>query len=139
EGGGVYLLQLLDTLKQSMISSVSALPRLDGIVGTMDNSELDSGSKQTPPPPALKRSYDCSVCGKRFSQFGLLRSHTRTHSPSRPFKCHLCPSSFKSSGCLSTHVNIQHSEKVFECDTCMKKFALPWLLKKHQKVHEKKQ
>ncbi|XP_022832978.1 uncharacterized protein LOC111360897 isoform X3 [Spodoptera litura] len=54
-------------------------------------------------------TYECSVCGKRFTNPNNRNRHVKSvHIGARPYKCHICNKSFSTSGGLKGHVEHVH-------------------------------
>jgi uncharacterized Zn-finger protein len=56
-----------------------------------------------------QRPFDCTVCGKSFSQESNLKTHMIIHTGQRPHRCDQCPKAFKQVGQLPLFV--MHSDK----------------------------
>ncbi|XP_053190713.1 oocyte zinc finger protein XlCOF20-like [Scomber japonicus] len=82
-----------------------------------------------------EKPYSCSVCGKRFSQRPNLIRHMRCHSGEKPFSCSFCDTSFAVRSALVNHMRIHTGEKPFSCLYCEKSFTQKGGLKKHMTVH----
>ncbi|XP_060128188.1 zinc finger protein 723-like [Zootoca vivipara] len=84
---------------------------------------------------AIKKTFKCMECGKRFSQSGILRNHQRTHTGEKPFKCLECGKSFTTIGNLKNHQRTHTGEKPFKCMECGKSFSQSGHLRNHQRTH----
>ncbi|KAM7384911.1 hypothetical protein PAMA_012007 [Pampus argenteus] len=82
-----------------------------------------------------EKPYSCSVCGKRFSQRPNLIRHMRCHSGEKPFGCSFCNTSFAVRSALVNHMRIHTGEKPYSCLYCGKSFTQKGGLKKHMTVH----
>ncbi|XP_050500919.1 zinc finger protein 681-like [Diabrotica virgifera virgifera] len=82
-----------------------------------------------------KKSYNCEICYKQFSQKCALKPHLRIHTGEKPYKCEVCPKQFSQIGCLNRHSKIHTREKPYNCDVCFKQFSQKSNLKEHRKVH----
>lgn len=54
------------------------------------------------------RAFQCSVCGKRFTQKSSLNVHMRTHRAERTFQCTVCHRAFTHRTLLERHA-LQHT------------------------------
>ncbi len=99
------------------------------------------GFKKPQPPVSSKRvkarkqTFECSICGKCFSQKGSLDIHTRVHAGEKPFECLICGKCFSLKISLDGHTRIHTGEKPFECSICGKSFSLKTNLDAHNRIH----
>ncbi|XP_050439900.1 zinc finger protein 239-like [Adelges cooleyi] len=77
----------------------------------------------------------CSVCLKKFSQYGSLKMHNRTHTGEKPFQCEVCLKTFSQSGNLKTHKRTHTGERPFQCEICLETFSYSGYLKTHKRSH----
>lgn len=54
------------------------------------------------------RAFQCSMCGKRFTQKSSLNVHMRTHRAERTFQCNVCHRAFTHRTLLERHA-LQHA------------------------------
>ncbi|KAI8066263.1 uncharacterized protein B0P05DRAFT_553620 [Gilbertella persicaria] len=99
--------------------------------------------KEEPSKSPQTRPYICpyAECGKAFTQYGNLRTHSRKHTGERPYHCTYdgCDKAFTQLGNLKTHEKIHWPVKPFVCTypNCGKGFTQRGNLKTHQiKVHQ---
>ena len=52
----------------------------------------------------LFRSYNCEICGKKFSTAWYVRVHRKSHSGERPYVCHNCGKGFMLPNVLQVHL-----------------------------------
>jgi uncharacterized Zn-finger protein len=96
------------------------------------------------------KPFECKTCGKKFSENGNLKVHSRIHTSERPFKCQYqnCDASYKVYSHLKDHINGIHLKlrySVFKykfyrkhkCVICTKSFFRNNALKNHMRTHQK--
>ncbi|XP_035506438.2 zinc finger protein 432 isoform X1 [Scophthalmus maximus] len=82
-----------------------------------------------------QKTYECSYCGKTFSNVAGLNLHATLHTGARPFACDICKKTFARQSSLSVHRWVHVPDKPHKCDTCPKAFGLKTQLKAHRKLH----
>ncbi|XP_063066096.1 zinc finger protein 184-like [Engraulis encrasicolus] len=83
-----------------------------------------------------KNSHVCDVCDKRFRLACQLRTHSYTHTGTRPFICELCGRDFSSTANLKRHQEIHSGLKPYACTVCSKTFSTSDGLRQHRNVHK---
>ncbi|EDW63375.2 gastrula zinc finger protein xFG20-1 [Drosophila virilis] len=80
--------------------------------------------------------YQCDKCGKTFKVKAQYKSHLKTrHTDYKPYKCHLCPKEYPYRESLLTHMTVHTGIKRFLCNNCGKRFTCISNLQAHRKVH----
>ena len=82
------------------------------------------------------RDFQCKICERRFTAYGTLLSHLRSHAGFKPYVCDLCNAVFTRQHSLNYHVLLHKNETRFECSTCNRKFRHPSHFKEHLKRHD---
>ena len=87
---------------------------MDGRKRGRENPEGENGgsvgsSKQGWGGAESKHIFECTICGKAFSQSGHLTRHMGTHTGDRPFACTTCGKLFSQSGHLTRHCAKVHA------------------------------
>lgn len=82
------------------------------------------------------KSYECSLCQKRYTSQTNLDRHIRvTHNNEKKHRCDICDKSFSQLAILRQHHAVHMTERNFECDVCGKAFKLQQHLRLHQMRH----
>lgn len=80
----------------------------------------------------------CGICGERFFDDRLLKSHISQMHSGRRFQCDACDKDYPTKSLLRCHQAV-HQERRFSCDMCPMTFHTKSVLKSHLKsVHDEK-
>ncbi|XP_062978591.1 zinc finger protein ZFP2-like isoform X1 [Elgaria multicarinata webbii] len=82
-----------------------------------------------------EKRHECPECGKRFSSKEVLTRHQTVHTGEKPHKCSQCGKCFSQRGGLQRHQRIHTAEKPFKCPQCGKCFSRKEPMQKHQRIH----
>ncbi|XP_050082807.1 zinc finger protein 652-B-like [Anopheles aquasalis] len=82
-----------------------------------------------------KKSYECSVCQRKFNLANSYRVHLRSHNAERRFQCEVCSKLFRTTGNLQAHLRTHSEERNFVCTVCERAFRSSKELANHEKVH----
>ena len=80
---------------------------------SMNNPKCSSSATYKVEPNAeqigrkQRKSYECSVCNKKFTHSGNLTVHMRIHRGEKPYGCSVCGRKFSLKGHLTLHMRIQ--------------------------------
>jgi hypothetical protein len=78
--------------------------------GTNDNSNLQSGAAQFPPPRTDKpRPHICGTCSRSFARTEHLKRHELSHTKEKPFECPECSRCFARRDLLQRHHQALHT------------------------------
>uniref|UniRef100_A0A1A9V169 C2H2-type domain-containing protein n=1 Tax=Glossina austeni TaxID=7395 RepID=A0A1A9V169_GLOAU len=78
---------------------------------------------------------ECPECGKTFNDKGYLSSHMKIHRNKKEYECPYCPKSFNQRVAFNMHVRIHTGVKPHKCVECGKRFSRKMLLKQHMRTH----
>ncbi|BFF93264.1 zinc finger protein 252 [Drosophila madeirensis] len=78
---------------------------------------------------------ECPECGKTFNDKGYLSSHMKIHRNRKEYECPYCPKSFNQRVAFNMHVRIHTGVKPHKCAECGKRFSRKMLLKQHMRTH----
>ncbi|KAG5853602.1 hypothetical protein ANANG_G00027740 [Anguilla anguilla] len=82
-----------------------------------------------------EKPYKCTDCGKCFSQTSALNCHKMIHTGEKPYKCTECEKCFSTNTALNIHMRIHTGEKPYKCTQCEKCFSTNSTLNIHQRIH----
>lgn len=78
---------------------------------------------------------ECPECGKMFNDKGYLSSHLKIHRNRKEYGCPHCPKSFNQRVAFNMHIRIHTGVKPHGCEECGKRFSRKMLLKQHLRTH----
>ena len=83
------------------------------------------------------KTYQCSICDKKYNTLCDMKRHTVVHKDERSYQCEHCPSMFKLKQSLIRHTTIFHDPtwKGFKCSFCGKQFRDISSGKMHEQKH----
>ena len=81
------------------------------------------------------RSFQCTICEKRFNSRTALNSHAKVHETAMTYTCEYCGKAFKRLGGMKNHMAIHLNEKRFKCIVCGKGHNTSSGLSMHMKMH----
>ena len=82
-----------------------------------------------------KLFFECTLCGKAFSESGDLTRHERTHNGDRPYACTTCGQAFSESGTMTRHMRTHSGDRPYACITCGQTFRESCHLTCHMRCH----
>ncbi|CAG0891541.1 unnamed protein product [Darwinula stevensoni] len=82
-----------------------------------------------------QKPHLCDMCGKSFRQKTQLLVHYRRHKGDASFKCHECDAKFVSKGDYHRHLQSHTGIRPFTCDQCNKSFTRRQSLREHLNRH----
>ena len=83
----------------------------------------------------MKKTFQCSQCGKKFNQRNSYKMHMNAHQGIKPYVCDLCGKAFTYDKSLKEHKYMHDTVKRFHCELCSKTFRQKTTLHIHMKVH----
>lgn len=91
-----------------------------------------------------KKSFECEICLKHFSDYSNCRRHIRNHTSVNKLKileeckCHICMKTFSSKYSLQVHNRIHTGETPYKCNICQLTFNRNDTMLLHKKNHGEK-
>ncbi|KAG5668941.1 hypothetical protein PVAND_016847 [Polypedilum vanderplanki] len=89
-------------------------------------------------PKDYERSmpFFCEICGKRFCEIEMLKSHANIHE--KIVECKLCGKRLQPKN-LNFHIRTEHkNDEIFKCPKCYASFKIKSNMQQHLKRHEMK-
>ena len=115
--------------------SASTKPQWTRVKSAKRRSPTRGTWRSTSSSTRVKKTHECEVCEKRFTESGSLKKHMLTHTGETPFHCNLCYRSFNQKCNLNAHMLIHTGLKVHQCVSCDKTFTERSALNKHVLIH----
>lgn len=85
---------------------------------------------------ASTKEFECEICSKGFKSKMYLDLHSKTHN--KVHECNICNKTFPLKTNLKKHkMEVHENLRAFECQICGKKFNRIYILKSHQKLHDR--
>jgi len=85
---------------------------------------------------ASTNEFKCKICSKGFKSKMYLDLHSKTHN--KVHECNICNKTFPLKTNLKKHkMEVHENLRAFECQICGKKFNRIYILKSHQKLHDR--
>lgn len=81
----------------------------------------------------MKKTYECSECGKSFHQCLQVIQHKKVHTGEKPYVCNECGKLFRAHLCFIPHQSIHTRENPYGCK-CVKTFSHKGHLIQHQQI-----
>ncbi|XP_043532923.1 transcriptional repressor CTCF-like [Chiloscyllium plagiosum] len=88
----------------------------------------------------IKKTFQCKLCSRTFTQRSNLDRHMRSHSDERPHRCHLCEKAFRTVTLLQNHINTHTGTRPHKCPDCAMAFVTSGEVVRHRRykhTHEK--
>ena len=82
-----------------------------------------------------EKNYQCSECGKAFSQKENLKAHKVVHTKEKNYQCSECGKAFGCKGALNKHMVVHTGAIIFTCTICNKQYSYRESLTYHMMVH----
>lgn len=79
--------------------------------------------------------FSCTKCSYRFTSYGKLDKHLKTHKPENKHICFICGNRYKYQSSLYTHINTHTKERQFKCHKCSRVFSQKCNLIIHCRKH----
>uniref|UniRef100_A0A8C5KMI9 Zinc finger protein interacting with K protein 1 n=1 Tax=Jaculus jaculus TaxID=51337 RepID=A0A8C5KMI9_JACJA len=118
---------------------ISSLLKNLALPNSKKSNKITEGRGNIPNPKSQvhtgERPWECSECGKFFSQTSHLNDHRRIHTGERPYECSECGKLFRQNSSLIDHQKTHTGARPYECNQCGKSFSQKATLVKHQRVH----